>query len=89
MQGHWFFKNGGEKETDDSKEIYINGKQRIKARNRVEKKYSFWFPTLVAQKLFFYISFIIVIILHMCVECKQMKLLQKSQVRFGNVAEIV
>jgi len=41
MQGHWFFKNGGEKETDDSKEIYINGKQRIKARNRVEKKYSF------------------------------------------------
>jgi len=36
-----FLKNGGEKETDDSKEIYINGKQRIKARNRVEEKYSF------------------------------------------------
>jgi len=35
------FQKRREKETDDSKEIYINGKQRIKARNRVEKKYSF------------------------------------------------
>jgi len=63
----------------------LNCKQRIKARNQREK-YSFCFSTLVAQKLF-YISFIIVIILHMCVECKQMKLLQKSQVKFGNVAQ--
>jgi len=57
MQGHWFFKNGGEKETDDSKEIYINGKQRIKARNRVEKIQFLISYTCCAKAFFLYLIY--------------------------------
>jgi len=65
MQGHWFFKNGGEKETDDSKEIYINGKQRIKARNRVEKNTVFDFLHLL-RKSFFFISHLLLLLFCTC-----------------------